>query len=55
VDDPEYITDGPAAGSHWVYFRAPWGLQMELVSYPDGKAYEAGASVRLWNPRFPER
>lgn len=55
VDDPEYITEGPAAGSHWVYFKAPWGLQMELVSYPNGKAYEAGADVRLWNPRFPER
>jgi glyoxylase I family protein len=55
VDDPEYITSGPAAGSHWVYFKAPWGLQMELVSYPDGKGYEAGAGVKLWNPRFPER
>jgi glyoxylase I family protein len=55
VDDPEYIESGPATGSHWVYFKAPWGLQMELVSYPNGKAYEAGASVRLWNPRFPER
>ena len=55
VDEPEYIESGPAAGSWWVYFKAPWGLQMELVSYPDGKAYEAGASVTLWNPRFPER
>lgn len=55
VDDPEYITAGPAAGSHWVYFKAPWGLQMELVSYPDGKAYESGARVRLWHPRFPEK
>ncbi len=55
VDDPEYITTGPAAGSRWVYFKAPWGLQMELVSYPGGKAYEAAAQVRLWNPRFPER
>lgn len=55
VDDPEYITEGPAAGSHWVYFRAPWGLQMELVSYPNGKGYEAGTPVRLWNPRHPER
>jgi glyoxylase I family protein len=55
VDDPEYIENGPAAGSHWVYFKAPWGLQMELVSYPNGKAYEAGASVKLWNPRFPEQ
>lgn len=55
VDDPEYIESGPAAGSHWVYFKAPWGLQMELVSYPSGKAYEASAGVKLWNPRFPER
>jgi catechol 2,3-dioxygenase-like lactoylglutathione lyase family enzyme len=55
VDDPESIADGPAAGSHWVYFKAPWGLQMELVSYPDGKAYEREAEVRLWNPRFPEQ
>lgn len=55
VDDPEHIEDGPAAGSDWVYFRAPWGLQMELVSYPGGKAYEKGAEVTLWNPRFPER
>lgn len=55
VDDPKYIEAGPAAGSHWVYFKAPWGLQMELVSYPGGKGYEEGASVRLWNPRFPER
>jgi len=28
---------------------------MELVSYPDGKAYESGARVRLWHPRFPEK
>ncbi len=55
VDEPEHITEGPAAGSWWVYFKAPWGLQMELVSYPEGKAYEAGASVKLWNPRFPSQ
>jgi len=29
---PEHITEGPAGGSDWLYFRAPWGLQMELVS-----------------------
>ncbi len=55
VDDPEHIARGPAAGSDWVYFRAPWGLQMELVSYPHGKGYEAGAAVRLWHPGHPER
>lgn len=53
MDDPEYIESGPAAGSSWVYFRTPWGLQMELVSYPGGKAYEAGASVKLWHPARP--
>lgn len=53
VDEPEHIAQGPAAGSDWVYFRAPWGLQMELVSYPGGKAYEAGAAVRLWHPARP--
>jgi glyoxylase I family protein len=33
----------PSAGAHegqrWVYFLAPWGMQFELVSYPEGKAY----------------
>lgn len=47
------IADGPAAGSAWVYFLAPWGLQLELVSYPGGKAYEAQAARRLWHPRHP--
>lgn len=55
VDEPEHIDEGPAAGSDWVYFRAPWGLQMELVSYPAGKAYEAGAAVRLWHPAHPDQ
>lgn len=31
---------GPSAGQRWVYFLAPWGMQFELVSYPDGKAYD---------------
>ena len=51
---PEHIVAGPATGSSWLYFRTPWGLQMELVSFPDGKAYEAGATVKLWSPRFPD-
>jgi catechol 2,3-dioxygenase-like lactoylglutathione lyase family enzyme len=51
------VTTGPEAGLRWCYFLAPWGLQMELVSYPQGKAYEhAGAnSVKLWSPREPAR
>lgn len=44
---------GASAGQRWLYFRSPWGMQFELVSYPDGKAYEAGAPVRLWHPAHP--
>jgi len=48
---PTTLTAGPSAGLSFVYFLAPWGLQLELVSYPRGMAYEATASVRLWRPR----
>jgi Lactoylglutathione lyase and related lyases len=44
---------GASAGQRWIYFRAPWGMQFELVSYPGGKAYEADAPVRLWHPAHP--
>jgi catechol 2,3-dioxygenase-like lactoylglutathione lyase family enzyme len=44
---------GASAGQHWLYFRSPWGLQLELVSFPDGKAYESGAPVKLWHPASP--
>ena len=49
------ITAGPAAGSAWVYFLAPWGMQFELVSYPTGKAYESSSPIRLWHPSRPEQ
>lgn len=42
-----------ALGQRWVYFRSPWGMQFELVSYPDGKAYETGADRLLWKPTDP--
>ncbi|MGO1543238.1 MAG: VOC family protein [Gulosibacter sp.] len=42
-----------AEGQRWVYFRAPWGMQFELVSYPNGKAYEATTTRKLWHPRQP--
>jgi catechol 2,3-dioxygenase-like lactoylglutathione lyase family enzyme len=44
---------GASAGQRWIYFRAPWGLQFELVSYPGGKAYEADSPVKLWHPAHP--
>ncbi|CAN5132332.1 VOC family protein [soil metagenome] len=42
-----------STGQRWVYFRSPWGMQFELVSYPQGKAYEAEAPVKLWHPARP--
>lgn len=32
-------SSGPHLGQRWVYFLAPWGLQFELVSYPNGRAW----------------
>ena len=51
--DVNFIAEGPAEGSSWVYFLAPWGLQLELVSFPKGKAYEAESDVILWHPKRP--
>jgi catechol 2,3-dioxygenase-like lactoylglutathione lyase family enzyme len=31
---------GPSLGQRWIYFLAPWGMHFELVSYPDGKAFD---------------
>ncbi|HIY66355.1 MAG TPA: VOC family protein [Candidatus Agrococcus pullicola] len=44
---------GASEGQRWVYFKAPWGMYFELVSFPDGKAYEADAPVKLWHPAHP--
>lgn len=53
LGEPMLITEGNSAGASWVYFLAPWGLQMELCSAPGGKAYEKTAPVRLWHPKRP--
>ena len=52
---PLPITEGPAAGQTINYFLAPWGLQLELISYPHGMAYEAGGGTVLWSPKAPGR
>lgn len=53
MGEPTVRTSGPSGGQTWVYFLAPWGLQLELVSYPGGKAYEGETAARLWDPRHP--
>jgi glyoxylase I family protein len=44
-----------ALGQRWMYFRAPWGMQFELVSAPEGKIYERDAPRLLWHPGHPTR
>ena len=48
---PLPVTDGPAAGQTINYFRAPFGTYIELISYPEGMAYEETAATPLWDPR----
>ena len=50
---PLPITDGPAAGQTILYFQAPWGLQFEAISYPEGMAYEKTAQTKLWDTKKP--
>jgi glyoxylase I family protein len=40
VMGPPTVSSGPSLGQRWVYFLAPWGMQFELVSYPNGKAFD---------------
>jgi catechol 2,3-dioxygenase-like lactoylglutathione lyase family enzyme len=53
LGEPTVRTEGPSAGQAWVYFLSPWGMQLELVSFPNGKAYERGTQQRLWHPADP--
>ena len=39
LGDPT-ASKGASEGQRWVYFLSPWGMQFELVSYPDGKAFD---------------
>ncbi|MCB1009935.1 MAG: VOC family protein [Acidobacteria bacterium] len=55
LGEPTTRTEGPSGGQSWVYFLTPWGMQLELVSYPTGKAYERDSPVRLWHPARPEQ
>jgi hypothetical protein len=36
MDEPTLMETGPSASETWDYVRAPWGLQLELVSRVSG-------------------
>jgi len=48
---PLPVTDGPAAGQSINYFRTPFRTYIELISYPNGMAYERDPSRPLWSPK----
>ncbi len=47
---PVTMTEGPSAGLQWLYFQAPWGQQLELVSYPGGIAAYKERQLEVWRP-----
>ena len=53
LGSPTVRTSGPNAGQTWIYFLSPWGMQFELVSFPNGKGYEKTTDLRLWHPAKP--
>lgn len=52
---PIPVAEGPAAGQSILYFSAPWGLQLEAISFPGGMAYEADGGPVLWSNTAPEK
>jgi catechol 2,3-dioxygenase-like lactoylglutathione lyase family enzyme len=44
VLDGPTASGGPREGNRWIYFLAPWGMQFELVSYPNGLAFDGSPS-----------
>lgn len=52
---PLPVDQGPAAGQAILYFQAPWGLQLEAITYPKGMAYEKDGGPVLWTPKDPAK
>lgn len=50
LGEPKVTEEGPTAGLTWLYFLAPWGMQLELVSYNQGLAYERQTGLKQWSP-----
>ncbi|WP_327682552.1 VOC family protein [Kitasatospora sp. NBC_00458] len=54
LGEPQTIADGgPIDGDRWVYFRTPWGLQLEVLAMPAGMPYERATRHRLFAPEGP--
>ncbi len=53
LGEPTVVTSGPTAGLSWIYFLAPWSLNLELVSCEDGIAHDKGGKTVLWELKTP--
>ncbi len=49
---PFSVTAGPAAGQTINYFRTPFGLFIEFITYPHGEAYQHAGLRPLWSPKL---
>lgn len=47
---PTPVVEGPSAGLEFVYFTAPWGLQLELINYPDDLPFTEETEARPFGP-----
>ena len=56
LGDGKRATGGPEVGegSYACHFVTSWGFRFELLTFPNGRAYEADYAGRLWNPARPE-
>ena len=54
LGEPTAYTEGPNIGLTWCYFMAPWGMQLEIVSAPNGTDFDndakAAGKTRLFHP-----
>lgn len=57
LGDGKRATAGPESGegSFACHFVTSWGFRFELLTFPNGRAYQADYAGRLWNPAQPER
>ncbi|MEV6878275.1 VOC family protein [Amycolatopsis sp. NPDC051128] len=48
---PQVVDEGgPIDGDRWTYFRAPWGMQLEVLNLPPGLPYERQTTDRRFGP-----
>lgn len=48
LGDPTPVSGQPNGGETFVYFKTPWGANMELLTYPSGLDYEKTTDKRLF-------